>query len=69
VDCSKAAELIPGFELAWNVELGAEQLAAAISEQLVDHEQFFGSLIRLEHIKRMKDQGRLDGDLRVIEMR
>lgn len=66
VDCSRIADTVPGFGLRWDVARGAAQLAAAYNDHGVGEEQFLGPLIRLEHIKRMMAQGRLDEDLRVV---
>ncbi|MEX0865251.1 MAG: SDR family oxidoreductase [Acidimicrobiia bacterium] len=65
VDCSKIEEMVPAFSTRWTVEAGAAELAHAFAEVGLDESDFLGSLVRLEHIKRLLAEGRIGPDLRV----
>jgi nucleoside-diphosphate-sugar epimerase len=65
VDCSKIAEMVPAFATRWTVEAGARQLAEAFAEIGLDESDFLGSLVRLEHLKRLQAEGRIGPDLRL----
>jgi nucleoside-diphosphate-sugar epimerase len=66
VDCSKLADTL-GFELAWDVAAGAEQLYAQYVANGLSEEDFLGSLLRIRHVQRLQDEGVLGEDLRLRE--
>ena len=65
VNCDKFAEAVPAFRPVWNVERGARQLKEAFERFHLTEEQFLGRLLRIEHIKREQEAGRLTGELRM----
>jgi len=66
VDCSKLADTL-GFELAWDVSAGAEQLYAQYVANGLSEEDFLGRLLRIRHVQRLQDEGVLSEDLRLTE--
>ncbi|MCZ6461866.1 MAG: NAD(P)-dependent oxidoreductase [Actinobacteria bacterium] len=66
VDCSKLADTL-GFELAWDVAAGAEQLYTQYVANGLSEEDFLGSLLRIRHVQRLQDEGVLGEDLRLRE--
>ncbi len=66
VDCSKLADTL-GFELAWDVPAGAEQLYTQYVAHGLSEEDFLGSLLRIRHVQRLQDDGVLGEDLRLRE--
>ncbi len=66
VDCSKIADTL-GFELAWDVSAGAEQLYAQYVANGLSEEDFLGRLLRIRHVQRLQDEGVLSEDLRLTE--
>ncbi|MGA7097548.1 MAG: NAD(P)-dependent oxidoreductase [Acidimicrobiia bacterium] len=67
VDCSKIADLVPAFQPVWNVRAGVEELYRAFTDHGLVEEQFFGSLVRIHHIRDAQSRGLLDENLRVVE--
>jgi nucleoside-diphosphate-sugar epimerase len=67
VNCDKIRAALPGFKPAWSVPTGADELHGSLSSIGLAEEEFFGPLLRIEHIKREQAAGRLDLDLRVVE--
>ncbi len=67
VDCSKIADLVPGFQPVWNVRSGAEELYRAFTRHGLTEKQFLGDLIRIRHIREAQSNGVLDAGLRVAE--
>lgn len=68
VDCSKIKSAIPSFQTEWTVERGATELRDAFQSLGLTEEQFFGSLMRIKHIKDRQEQGVVDDALRVVEV-
>lgn len=62
VSCDRLADL--GFEHRWTVRKGIEELADAYERYGLTEELFFGSLLRIRHIKDLQEQQRLDESLR-----
>ena len=65
VDCDKIRRLVPGFEPQWTARQGARELyeayrAVGLTRQDVES----GRYIRLKHIQRLLEAGRLDASLR-----
>lgn len=65
VDCSKIAEMVPTFTPQWTVAAGASEIADAFEKFDVGESEFLGSLMRIEHIKRLQQRGLLNRDLRL----
>ncbi len=65
VDCSKIENLLPGFQPRWTVRAGIEQLHRAFTEHGLSLADFTGGrYIRLRHLERLLQDGRLDASLR-----
>lgn len=64
VDCSKIAELLPGFRPGWTVRRGIDQLYSAFQTHGLTSEEFASKYVRLRHIQKLFDRGHLDADLR-----
>jgi nucleoside-diphosphate-sugar epimerase len=65
VDFSKLAGAFPALRLEWTADTGARQLLAAYAEHGLTTELFEGHrFIRLNQLRRLLDDGRLDGTLR-----
>lgn len=65
VDCSKILRALPAFTPRWSVAKGVEELYAAYKTAGLTAEQFQGNkYLRLKQIKKLQDEGRLDGALR-----
>jgi nucleoside-diphosphate-sugar epimerase len=65
VSCDKIARMLPGFRPEWNARRGAQELydayrAAGLTFEDVDR----GKYVRISHIRRLQDAGRLDASLR-----
>jgi len=67
VNCDKIAELLPSFQVRWDVASGARELADAFDRAGLREEEFLGSLMRIAHIKRQQELGLLDTSLRVVK--
>ncbi len=65
VDFGKIAAMIPDFTPRWNVERGVSQLHEAFRRVGLRREDLEGDLfLRIRHIQRLLDEGRIDSDLR-----
>jgi nucleoside-diphosphate-sugar epimerase len=65
VDCSKIMKALPGFRPQWTVARGVEELYDAYREAALTAEQFQGNrYLRLKHIRKLQDEGRLNDELR-----
>jgi nucleoside-diphosphate-sugar epimerase len=65
VDFGKIARVLPGFQPQWTARRGAEELLAAYREIGLSLVDFEGPRYkRIDHIKRMLAEGRLDASLR-----
>lgn len=65
VDCSKLARVLPAYRPRWTVRLGVEELHRAYRAAGLTAEEFSGPrYLRLARIKKLQDEGRLDGALR-----
>ena len=64
VDCSKLAETLSSFRPHWTVRRGIEELVAAFTRHGLTREEFLGRYLRIKHIRRLRDEGRLDENLR-----
>ena len=64
VDFTKAETKLPGYEPAWTVPLGVDELLAAYRANDLQLEDFEGSrFVRLKRLRELIDGGRLDADL------
>jgi nucleoside-diphosphate-sugar epimerase len=68
VNCDKLADMVPGFQPRWTVEAGARQIYQAFKSHALDHTDFLGPLLRIEHIKTQQASGLLGDDLRVLSL-
>jgi nucleoside-diphosphate-sugar epimerase len=65
VDFGKIARALPDFEPGWTVERGVAQLIEAYGAIGLTASQLEGDrYLRIHHIQRLIDEGRLDSDLR-----
>jgi len=65
VDCGKILRALPAFQPQWSVSKGVEELYAAYKAVGLTAEQFQGNkYLRLKQIRKLQDEGRLDGALR-----
>src|SRR5262245_7610275 len=65
VDCSKIAATLPDFKPVWTVSRGIEELYAAYKAHGLTLTEFEGTrYLRINHIKQLQTQGRLDDTLR-----
>ena len=65
VDFSKFHTAFPQFEFEWTAALGVRELVQAYAATELTHESFQGHrYTRLKQLKRLLDQGSLDGELR-----
>jgi len=65
VDCSKIRETLPAFEPRWDLRRGVEDLYRAYRAAGLRQEDLEGSrYLRIQHVRRLMDEGRLDADLR-----
>lgn len=61
------SELTPLYSPAWDLDTGGKELVDGWTRAGLTVEQAFGSTcIRLERLRELQEQGRLDGDLRVV---
>jgi nucleoside-diphosphate-sugar epimerase len=65
VDCSKLAGTLPEFQPQWTVRRGIEELYEAYRRCHLNRDQFLSSrYLRINHIRDMLREGRLDRELR-----
>ena len=65
VDCQKLTNTLPGFQPAWDVRRGAEELLGAYRKHGLDLDQFEGPIFqRIAHIQKLLGDGVLDENLR-----
>jgi len=65
VDCSKAMEKLSGFKVMWNAEKGARELNEAYARYGITLEDFEGPRYkRIDHVKLLIKEGKLDDKLR-----
>ena len=65
VDFTKLERALPGFHCEWNIEAGADELLAAYRRVGLSAEDFAGTkYFRLRRIRKLIEEGALDGDLR-----
>lgn len=68
VDCSKIDEILPAYQPQWTVRLGVEELSAAYQRVRLKKDDLEGSrYLRIKHISKLIDSGRLGTDLRWIQ--
>jgi len=61
------SELTPLYSPAWDLDTGGKELVDGFTGAGLTAEQAFGpTCIRLERLRELQEQGRLDGDLRVV---
>jgi nucleoside-diphosphate-sugar epimerase len=65
VDCAKIARMLPGFKPQWTVRRGVEQLYDAYRRHGLTAFEFLDTkYLRINRIKQLQNEGRLDGSLR-----
>jgi nucleoside-diphosphate-sugar epimerase len=65
VSCDKIRELVPGYRPQWTLRRGIEQLYRAYAMAGLTEAEFLGPrYMRLQHLKNLMAQGRVDGRLR-----
>jgi nucleoside-diphosphate-sugar epimerase len=64
VDCSKIAKTFPEFQPQWTVLRGIEELFEAYQCYGLTFEDFLGRFHRIEHVKKLMQEQRLDHTLR-----
>ncbi len=65
VDCSKLGRTLPAYRPQWTARRGIEQLCEAFRRHGLTREEFLGDrYVRIKHIRRLRDEGRLDASLR-----
>ena len=63
----KALTSLPGFTPRWTLEAGVEEVARWLRDGGLKGEAFDGPrFVRLAQLKRLKDEGVIDGDLRRV---
>lgn len=68
VDCGKLPRTIPAFSPQWSARRGVEELYAAYRRFGLTLEDFEGSkYMRIRHVKKLQEEGRLDNDMRWME--
>jgi nucleoside-diphosphate-sugar epimerase len=68
VDCSKLAAAVPAFQPRFTVQKGIEQLYDAYRTHGLTPHDFANRYVRLKHVRRLIDEGRLDATLRWQEI-
>ena len=67
VDCNKIARVLKDFKPQWTAQRGVEELYEAYKTTGLTLEEFEGpKFMRIAHVKKLVDEGRLDQDLRWI---
>ena len=67
VNCDKLPDTLPAFQPQWTVRQGVEQLYEAYKRHDLQAEDFHGKLLRIRHVKKLQDEGRLDETLHWTE--
>jgi nucleoside-diphosphate-sugar epimerase len=68
VDCSKIRRTLPGFQPVWNARRGAQELYEAYQRYHLTLEDFEGArFMRIRHVARLRDAGRIDTSLRWVK--
>lgn len=68
VDCGKVSRLVPQFKPQWNARAGAVHIYEAYQKAGLTYDDFSGPRFnRIDHIKELKENGRLDDRLRWIK--
>jgi len=68
VDCSKIRRVVSSFKPTWNAHRGAEELHEAYKRNRLTLEEFEGArYMRIRHVMRLRDSGRVDPSLRWID--
>jgi len=68
VDCHKIMETLPAYQPRWTVRKGVEELYAAYRSVDLQQDDLEGSrYLRIKHILKMIEAGRLDPDLRWVK--
>ena len=68
VDFSKIMKMVPEFKPQWNARRGAQELHEAYKKYGVKLEEFEGPKYkRIDHIKKLISEGKLDSTLRWVE--
>ena len=67
VDFGKIRRLLPQFRPAWTVMDGIDQLATDMVRHGLTAQRFETTYVRLEQVNRLRDGGRLDDMLRLVE--
>jgi nucleoside-diphosphate-sugar epimerase len=66
VNCDKLARTLPEFRPRWTARKGVEDVVAAYRRYGLTKEQFLGGkYLRIRHIQRLQEAGRLDGEMRL----
>jgi nucleoside-diphosphate-sugar epimerase len=67
VDCSRIQKVVPGFKPAWTARDGARELYEAYKEHGISLDEFEGPKYkRIDHIRMLISEGRLDKELRRV---
>ena len=66
VDCGKFARTFPHAVPEWTVPRGVEELYDAYQRYGLTPEDFSGRFVRIAHIKRLLEEGRIDNSLQRI---
>ncbi len=65
VDCGKLTRTLPEFQPQWSMRRGIEQLYNSYKRHGLTLDEFIGTkFMRIKHIKKLLDEGRLDTTLR-----
>lgn len=60
-------ELTPPYKPSWDLDKGGQELVKGWTDAGLTKEQAFGpTCIRLEKLRELQEQGRIDGDLRLV---
>lgn len=65
-NCDKLADAVPSFKTKWTVQSGVAELFDAFQEIGLTEGTFLETLLRIKHLRREQDAGRMDDELRFI---
>ncbi|MCA8956745.1 MAG: SDR family oxidoreductase [Planctomycetes bacterium] len=66
VRCDKIREVLPEFQPTWTVRKGVEELYAAYVANELTYDEFVSDrYLRIKHVLKLRDNGRLSDDLRL----